>query len=188
MIGGSSWHTKLAAMTIMNQLQSPTLSLTDGGLTNAATFRTGIATQVSPMMAMAIHAIRWNFDYFTYPAFEDQSQATVAVLSEDIAATIAADELTDPRTLAEAGCGSANTLETAVGGQTQVTPLLWTGEFDPPIYTIAQSLRLVAQIVENAAATARSMNVHCKLYYTIETIDERFARMLIQRLNLAVQP
>lgn len=190
MIGGTTWHTKvLAATKVMAQLQSPTLALTDAALTAASTFRTGLSTQLSPIVAMAIHAIRWNFFFRAVPAaFVDQADAIIGILSEDIGATSASAELTDPRTLAEAGIAERGILETAVGGQLTTVPLLWTAEFDPPIWSIAQNLRILGEIVEAVGTVGPSVDIHCKIHYTVEPIDQSMMTMLVQRLNLAVQP
>lgn len=191
MIGGTEWSTKVLEMTkVMNQLQSPTLNLTNAALTAASTFRTGLSTQLSPPVAMAIHAIRWNFFIKNTgaAAFADQADAIVGVLSEDVGATSASAELTDPRTLAEAGIAYRAILETAVGGMINIIPLLWSAKFDPPIWTIAQNLRILGEITEEIATSAASVDVHLKIHYTVEPVSQAMLTSLIQRLNLAVQP
>jgi len=187
-IGGSQWHTRLATNRIMLSLQSPTANVTNADLQDNELFNTGLSTQLSPPVAMAIHAIRWNIFQRTHISYEDLAEAIIAVLTEDTGATVASNELTDPRTLAEAGMGFVSVLETAAGGSDADRPLLWTAEFDPPIITIAQRLNLVAEIVEDGATTSPSFDVHAKLYYTVEPIDQTMLTMLTMRLNLAVQP
>ena len=188
-IGGSEWNAPgLLTTRLMNQLQSPTISLSDGTLTANSLFNTGLATQLSPQFAMAIHAIRWNLDISSPTAAQDMEDTIITVLTEDSGATSAAAELTDARTLAEAGIKYAQANQSSVGEQILVFDSLWTAKFAPPIWTIAQRLNIVGDIIEAGGGTAPDLSIHCKLYYTVEQIDETFSRELVQRLNLSVQP
>lgn len=172
----------------MNQLQSPTLALTNASLVDNTLFNTGLATQLAPPFAMAIHAIRWNISIGQPTEAQDSQDNVIVVLSEDVGGTIASDELTDPRTLAEAGTEWIQQAVTAVGALYLSRSLLWTARFDPPIWTIAQRLNIIGQIVETVATSAPDATVHMKLFYTIEPVDQKQMSELVQRLNLATQP
>jgi len=188
-IGGSEWTAPGIPFTsVMNQLQSPTVAVSDGTLVANTLFNTGLATQLSPQFAMAIHAIRWNFFTFNLGATQSLEDAFLGTISEDVGATTAASELTDPRTLAEAGQEYTSITITAVGEQYQHSQMLWTAKYSPPIWTIAQRLNILGQISEGGAGTSPAVDIHAKLYYTIEEIDDQMMRNLVQRLNLATQP
>ena len=187
-LGGDEWDTpQLPEGTVMINLQTPTVSPAAGAGANS-NFRTGLATQVSSNLVLAIHAIRWNFFIQRRVDYEDVSDFYVGIVSEDVGATIAANELTDPRTLAEAGLGRQTILATAVGGADSIYNVFSSAEFDPPIYTIAQQLNILAEIVENGTATSPSCDIHVKIAYTVEPVSQGLINQLQQRLNLATQP
>ncbi len=189
-IGGTSWHAHpgIPFEAIMFHLQTDTITPDNTGLTANATFRTGISTQLAPQVAMAIHAIRWNIAMTAHGTPEDQVDQVIALLSEDISATSAAAELTDPRTLAVAGTQHVEHTATAVGELAQLSSYLWAGEFSPPIWTIAQQLRLMGEIVEQASTTASGWDIHINIAYSLHPISDTLRNDLIQRLNLATQP
>jgi len=174
--------------TIMNQLQSPTVTVSDGTLQANTLFNTGLATQLSPQFAMAIYAIRWNFFMSAPTLNQNVEDAILGTISEDVAATVAADELTDPRTLAESGVAFDQHVSTNVGAEQFQQSMLWTSKFNPPIWTVAQRLNIIGEIVEAGAGTAPTYQIHGKIYYTVETISDEQLRKLVQRLNLATQP
>ncbi len=188
-INGSSWHSShLPMQSVMLQLQSPTVTITDADLDVNSLFNTGISTQLSPSVAMAIHGIRWNFALSTYVTPGDFINQIIALITEDVGATDAGAELTDPRTLAEAGTQSDESTATAVGESHSHSSVFFGAEFDPPIWTVAQRLNLVAIGIEQAGGAMPEWDIHAKIAYTVEPVDTQMSTRLVQRLNLATQP
>lgn len=182
-MGGDSWEApSLPDTTVMQQLQTPTITAAAGASANQ-NFRTGLATQLATGgFALAIHAIRWNI-FPTFPvAWGDIPTVFMqAQLTEALTATVVS--LTEPRVLATEGVGYSSILESAVGGQESLFQFLHTENFNPAILTIAQSLNIVATSSAN-----RAFDAHCNIHYTLKPIDAEVQKELIQRISLATQP
>lgn len=172
--------------TIELHLQTSTVTVTNAALLANSVFRTGISTQLSPTIAMAIHQIDENITpKGAFPT--GQMDNIVWVLSEDLSATDASGELTDPRTL-------------IIGGRTYIQQITTTGQsiaiedlikyikLDPPIWTIAQQLNLLCAMVEHVAVSSPDWDIHLRLHYTLHPISAINLQALMQRLNLSPQP
>ncbi len=182
-IGGDEWEVaSLPITTVMQQLQTPTISPAAGASANA-NFRTGLATQLATGgFALAIHSIRWNLFPTFGAAWEDiAAVALQGQLTEALTATSVS--LTEPRVLATAGLGIRAVLESAVGGAEDTFGFLWTARFNPAILTIAQSLNIVA-----TSSATRAFDCHANLHYTLQAISPEVQKELIQRISLATQP
>lgn len=172
--------------TIELILQSPTVTPTDAAPNDNETFRTGISTQLSPQIAMAIHQIDVNIIYKA--AMPPESYAVVSVaLTEDLSATDAANELIDPRTLFIAGKQVITRLTTS-GRSQQIIDLLKEHKLDPPIWTIAQQLNIIGSLQEIVAAAYPQFDVWLRMHYTLHPISVVNLQALMQRLNLSPQP
>ena len=184
-IDGTRWHTKLPIGSVMNWIQTPTVSPV-AGASAVSNFATGIATQVgvgAAPVALMIHAIRWNiFPTTGLAAWADVFSVSLqGQITENVAQTAVA--LTDPRILCEVGEMFSSLLESAVGGQNKLDSFIWTAEFDPPIITIAQNLRIVG-----TSSSTIAFDLHAKLLYTVQAIDQAVRDNLMMRLNVATQP
>lgn len=187
-IEGEHWHaSKLQLGDIMSFIQTPTVTPA-AGASAVSNFATGLSTSLGAAggamgLALAIHAIRWNmFNTRALAAFADVTTVSLqGQITENVAQTAVA--LTDPRILAGCGLGESSILDTGVGGQHDWDQFLWTAEFDPPILTVAQNLRIVA----TSSATA-TFDCHAKIMYTILPVTQQIRDQLMLRLNVATQP
>jgi len=183
-MGGDAWEApNLPQGTIMQQLQTPTVSPASGGNANS-NFRTGLATQLSSgNFAIAIHAIRWNI-FPTFPATTPDLDKTsmFGQLTENLTGTSVS--LTDPRSLSIEGMGYSSVLETAVGVQQWTYEFLHTEIYNPAILTIAQSLNIVA----SGSTSSLAFDCHANLKYTLVEVSPETQQELIQRISLATQP
>jgi len=183
-MGGDAWEVpNLPQGTIMQALQTPTVTPASAGNANS-NFRTGLATQLaSGNFALAIHAIRWNI-FPTFPAtVPDLDMSFMQVqITENLTATSV--QLTDPRSLALEGVGYTSVLETAVGVQSNLYEFLKSELFNPAILTIAQSLNVVA----SSSTSGLTFDAHANLKYTLVEVTPETQKELIQRISLATQP
>jgi len=182
-MGGDSWNApNLPIGTIMQQIQSPTVTVVAGASANA-NFRTGLATGLATgQFALAIHSIRWNiFPTFLATTSDITGISMFAQISENLTQT--AVTLTDPRSLSVEGVGFSSIVETGVGIVSREFQFLKTEDFVPAILTVAQSLNIVG----TSSATI-GFDAHCNIKYTLQQITDETQRNLIQRISLATQP
>ncbi len=166
-------------------LQGPTVNVTNAAADANALFRTGIATSLSPQIAMFIHQIDLNMALQTLPGL-DLTQQNVWVLSEDLGATVATGELVDSRSLMVGGRSYYFDLTTSGMGAFSerlieyISPVL-------PIVTIAQQLNFLVSAI-SPLGNAVSTDVFARLHYTLRRVSPQLMRQLVQRLNLSPQP
>lgn len=161
--------------------------MTDAAPDQNTNFNTGVSTSLSPRQAIFIHRIVENItpkDVIT----KDSMNNIVWVLSEDLSATSAGGELTDPRTLALGGRTYGTLVTTVEGGGVFSERLLQYIDFVVPIVTIAQKLNLLGSLVEQNAGGQPDFDVWLRIEYTVQNISNAMVQRLIQRLNLSPQP
>ncbi len=170
--------------TVPAVIQSPILTITDAAKLQNSLFRTGIATSLNPPVGLFVHRVVESI----YPkGFIASMFGITWALGEDLGATDAGTELTDPRTLMVGGRHYYENFTTS-GSAAWVEPIIRYYDLPVPFITIAQQLNLLGVMTEDEAGANPDVDVFLRLHYTVRPISTALMNRLLQRLNLSAQP
>lgn len=166
------------------RIQSETLSITDAAKQQNDLFNTNLGA-INVQMAMVIHRLDVQLNPQGFLGV-DAAQALVLVLSEDTSQTSALTAGQGTRTLWFTE--SDFTMDIATSGvSSHIEQVVKRVELDPwPIWTIAQQLNWLGEMVELVAGTAPDFNAKIDLWYSLEPVDAQLRSRLLERLNLAL--